>query len=464
MCLRSGWLLDKCCDMKSNVSKIFFIILTMGIFAAGGISVFVHKPYTFSSMENRSLTQFSDTEAGEFFSGKAQTTIADAIRDQFPLRDQCQMLAVEADRLMGADEYNGVYFGKDGYYIEKVTDQDVDLDHFKLNLRLIGKMKDDLKLKNADVLLVPSKGEVLYQKLPKVNTYFDWVPYYQAESSYDNLYFINSSALNMSADNQTRKDDDLYFFTDHHYTSRGAYLTAQAYRDFLRDAGYDIAETKLKDYGLKVASRDFLGTLYSRAPVFAPAYDTIELPHNLPDVTVSVSGGTDNRHEQGLSLDSETEADFLDEDGIYDTQFLNEKDKYSVYFGGNYGLVRIVNNNSEKSDQNMISEKDNSGKDDLEKENLGEEDSEKENSKEEDLKDKTSEGIQLHKIVIFKDSFANSAVPYLLNDVDETVMVDLRYYNGSVKELLQQEAPDRVLFFYEMTDFIKENNFSKLIR
>ena len=43
-------------------------------------------------------------------------------------------------------------------------------------------------------------------------------------------------------------------------------------------------------------------------------------------------------------------------------------------------------------------------------------------------------------------------------------MIDLRYYTGSVKEYLEKEQPDRVLVYYEMSNFIKEEKASALIR
>lgn len=100
---------------------------------------------------------------------------------------------------------------------------------------------------------------------------------------------------------------------------------------------------------------------------------------------------------------------------VYDTKKLKTKDKYAYFFGGNYGEVRI--------------------------------------------RTKAEQGRTL---VIFKDSFANSMVPFLLQDYEEIVMIDLRYYRSSVEELLVQEKDPEILVLYEMSNFAQDANLVKL--
>lgn len=100
---------------------------------------------------------------------------------------------------------------------------------------------------------------------------------------------------------------------------------------------------------------------------------------------------------------------------IYDKKKLDTKDKYAYFFGGNYGEVRI----RMKTDSDR-------------------------------------------KLLVFKDSFANSMIPFLLQDYKEVIMMDLRYYRQSVAELLEEEDDAEILVLYEMSNFATDSNLFKL--
>lgn len=99
---------------------------------------------------------------------------------------------------------------------------------------------------------------------------------------------------------------------------------------------------------------------------------------------------------------------------LYDYEALNRKDKYGVFLGGNYGLVEI-------------------------------------------------EGKGEGNLLIIKDSFANSFVPFLIDDYAKIIMVDLRYYMGDINLLTESENIDRILVMYQFTNFISDENLIKLV-
>lgn len=104
-------------------------------------------------------------------------------------------------------------------------------------------------------------------------------------------------------------------------------------------------------------------------------------------------------------------------DGIYDKRKLQEKDKYAYFFGGNYGKVTIQTKNT-----------------------TGRE------------------------LLLFKDSFANSLVPFLLEEYDEITMIDLRYSRESVESILQEKNDADVVVLYEMSSFAEDGNLWKLTK
>ena len=66
------------------------------------------------------------------------------------------------------------------------------------------------------------------------------------------------------------------------------------------------------------------------------------------------------------------------------------------------------------------------------------------------------------KVLVIKDSFANSFVPFLVNDYDDIYMVDLRYYNGDMAEYLKENQITDVLVLYNISNFISDRNLYKL--
>lgn len=100
---------------------------------------------------------------------------------------------------------------------------------------------------------------------------------------------------------------------------------------------------------------------------------------------------------------------------VYDAEKLKTKDKYAYFFGGNSGEVRIQT--------------------------------------------KAEKGGTL---VVFKDSFANSMVPFLLQDYEEIIMIDLRYYRESVAAYLEELEDPEILVLYEMSNFAEDANLVKL--
>ena len=91
------------------------------------------------------------------------------------------------------------------------------------------------------------------------------------------------------------------------------------------------------------------------------------------------------------------------------------KDKYKVFFGGNYGQVVI--------------------------------------------KGGCDNGKTL---LIIKDSFANSLAPFLTADYETIIMLDLRYSTGSAQSVIDENNVDDILFIQEMRSFSNDKSLIKL--
>ena len=56
-------------------------------------------------------------------------------------------------------------------------------------------------------------------------------------------------------------------------------------------------------------------------------------------------------------------------------------------------------------------------------------------------------------LLIFKDSYANSFVPFLIPYYQQIVMIDPRYYYDDVEQLMTQRGVTDVLFLYNLSTF-----------
>ena len=70
------------------------------------------------------------------------------------------------------------------------------------------------------------------------------------------------------------------------------------------------------------------------------------------------------------------------------------------------------------------------------------------------------EGNGKGSILVVKDSFANSFLPFLVKDYDTITVLDLRYFRESVQPLA--DGATDVLVLYELTNFAADKNLYKL--
>lgn len=379
------------------ISQTLFFICMTAFFGISGILLFFLPQRTYSENENRYLTTFQKPSFSSFMDASMQENLTKGADDQFFLRDFWMECATAVQKGIGFKDAGGVYFGRDGYYLERMLDSDLSKSRYANNLRYLEQFASNCQKgrKSKVVFLpVPSAGVILPGKLPAYGTLYDADRLYsQAEAALKQAEFIDIRPDLL----QESKNSQIYFKTDHHWTMYGAYTGYSAWCSAHGHAG-----RPLEQFGPECASETFYGTLYSKAPAFFTQPDMLYIPKNLLPVQVQI--------DEQKPVDS-----------IYKLDKLAAKDKYGVYFGGNFAKIKI---NTAGADQ----------------ENKG-------------------------RLLIIKDSFANSMVPFLINEgYNEIMLLDLRYYNDSVSKLVQTEQPDEVLVLYEMSNFAQDMNFFKILK
>ncbi len=374
---------------QKKASATIFFTATVLFLAVCGILLFALPQRTYSENENRYLTTFQPLSISAFLDTSMQKNLTDSADDQFIGRDLWVKFATALQHTAGFRDIGGVYLGKDGYYFERILDSHLSASRYQNNLRYLEQFAN-IYCSTVTFLPVPSKGTILKEYLP-LNAVL-----YHADSLYEQAAMQLKKADLLDIRPSFLKETDhcqLYFKTDHHWTTYAAYLAYEAFCLLHNDTAIPLSQ-----FSPECVRKDFYGTLYSKAPDFCTQPDLLYLPCAIPETDVSI-----NKKKS---------------EGIYDWGKLQSKDKYGVYFGGNFGQITIHNESS-------------------------------------------SNGKAL---LIIKDSFANSLVPYLIDSYETILLVDFRYYNKPLSRLIEKTQPDETLILYEISNFAQDTNFFKILK
>ncbi len=156
----------------------------------------------------------------------------------------------------------------------------------------------------------------------------------------------------------------------------------------------------LQEYEIYTVSDSFEGTLASKSGSHGVT-DTVQVYDPLGTDVEYYVNYPDTRSKRGT---------------LYDSSALEGKDHYTVFFGGNHGQLEIVTTaNNGRS------------------------------------------------LLVFKDSYANCFVPFLIPYYERIVMIDPRYYYDSVETVLQTAEITDVLFLYNLNTFAADTALADVL-
>ncbi|MBD5170323.1 MAG: hypothetical protein HDT20_09460 [Oscillibacter sp.] len=298
---------------SQRVTAIIFCVFLAGF----GLLHIILPDRTFSPVENRNLAQRPAFSWSALMDGSYTADLETYLEDQFPLRDGWMGLKNRYEYLLGKREFHGVYLCGDTL-IHKIEDSS----RAEQN---IGYLQRLTELTDVPVYigLIPTAAEVWKDKLPAGSENFDQAAYLeQVKADVPDAVWVDiSGTLNGHA------GEPVFYRTDHHWTSLGAYY---GYTALLSAMGEDPEPLGMAE----TVSEDFYGTLYSTSGVHWLEPDSIERYISGEGVTVEdVYGG----EVHGLYVDS----------------FLGEKDKYASFMGGNAPLY-IIRNPEAASDKKLL--------------------------------------------------------------------------------------------------------------
>lgn len=379
---------SKIANRKDNIfTVICFIVI---LFGTAIFSIFNKTKY-FSENENRVLTAKPKADLNAIMTGEFQNNYETYISDQFVLRDEWIRIKTISDYLSFRRDINNVYICKNGYLIEKQDDYKFKSkqakDNYKYLSEFVNKYKNNIKIK---VMLVPTASEILADKLPlfaynaNETKIIDEV---YNEIGIENTVNITDTLIN-------HRDENIFYKTDHHWTSLGAFY---AYSEYAK--AVSIYENSKEDFEINEVTDNFYGTMSARINLRnkADKIYTYKL-RNMPDITITYNNSDDVRNT------------------LFDDEALKGNDKYSVFLSGNNEILQM----SIKTDSSR-------------------------------------------KLLVIKDSYSHCFIPFIVNAFSEIDVIDLRYYNDSIKEMIDENKYTDVLVLYGIGNISTDSNIFKLL-
>ena len=341
-----------------------------------------------SVQENRMLATKPKFRLSSLISGDYDEKFEAYMDDQFVGRDMWRKLKVAVDRIGGSRLENGVYIGTNGQLLEQI--EVADENHLAANIKAIKSFSESQSKIPVRMMLVPDAANVLNHSLPSLAKPEDQTQMFSMvrKDLGDSVEWID-----VSTELNKHKTEKIYYKTDHHWTTLGAFYAFQAAAPSLGIDG-DLSGK----YVSYTVSDSFNGMLASKSGVNLGEKEQI-------DIYVPTEEDTD------------LIVDYVDEGkrstSLYDSSKLKEKDQYTVFLGGNSSLldIRTVSTSTKR-------------------------------------------------LLLVKDSFANSFIPFLTPYYREIVVVDPRYYSGTINDLMDSYRISEVLFLYSGNTFFKDNNIS----
>ena len=394
--------------------KLFrWIIAILFSFAILGVAVLhVATPdKTYSEEEKRRLREAPELSFRSITSGSFMEGMEDYLADQFPMRSQALSLKTGAQFVLGKRESNGVYYSGNDRLMERF--KGMDPENYAETVAAIQDFAARHTGPQYYFLMVPNAVWRYPGLLPAGAETED-------QNAFLNRLYADISGVMTLVD--VRKDflaykpaDDLYYRTDHHWTTDGAYAAAK--KTFSEIKKHDTVSSKegsawnyklpvlldMPAFRKSVLKNDFAGSLVAESgfPVRTADWIAVYLPEEKEKTVYTVDYG------QGGGVAA----------SVYVPEKLQTDNAYEIFFGGNHPLIEIE-----------------------------------------------TSAASTRSILIIKDSYANAFIPFLIPSYRHLTIVDPRYYYDNIDFLMTSGNYNEVLFLYNVNTFTEDTNLKTVLR
>lgn len=308
-------------------TNLLLSILFCVFFGAMMLLFFIMPKQEFSQNEKRVLEKMSEFSFKSLADGSWFSQMDTYFSDHFFGRDFWVGLNAYRNQFIGLNSAGDIYKGKDGWLIEKPIQKN---DLFKQNIQSIEQFVKSNENQNIYFMAVPTKGYVMQDKLPSLH---DEYPDSQLLSQLKSLLGDRVGWIDVASTLKQNKDKDVFYKTDHHWTSEGAYLAYNKAGDVMGFKPKAKSEYNIESYD------GFYGTSYSKSGLWETKPDKISLwEDKSQNVNVTI---TDDNMPKAITQDS-----------VFFKDNLKEADKYPVFLDGNHSLVSLKSD--AKSDKKLL--------------------------------------------------------------------------------------------------------------
>lgn len=335
----------------------------------------------FSQQENRMLQTLPDFRLSALFQGTFTQRFESYITDQFPLRDGWTAMKARAELAAGKDSNNDIYLCDGDTLLETYTAPDAT--ELRYRVEAVNALADSAGVP-VYFALIPSAAALHADLLPV------GAPNDSQRTTIDFAYAnVQARTVNVYDALSAHRDEAIYYRTDHHWTTLGAYY---GYTALAEAMGFE--PVPLADYTETLVTDAFYGSAWS-----ASGFSWVP-----PDRISSYV-------EQGGAVITNYPKNQPEPGTMYDASKLELLNKYPYFFGGNTPLMTIETGNDDAPS-----------------------------------------------LLILRDSYMDSLSPYLLPHFSTIHILDLRYYQTSLKAYLAAHPVDQILVCYNVNNFSQDGN------
>jgi hypothetical protein len=403
--------------------KIGIIIFALIIILLPVVTIITRprEKKAFSENENRYLTEMPDLTLENIKDETFMTKFDSWFSDRFYGRENWISLMNNTERTLGKTEISTVYT-KNDQMLQVLSEYDdigaaYSTDTLEQNVSVINSFAANHPDTPVYFILCPTSvgvygSDLLTQTIQNVSI--------DERDIIDNCYSAleNVTPVDVYSSLSANKDSYIYYRTDHHWTSLGAYVAYEASGVVLGYTPY-----ALSDFNKETGSSEFQGTLFSKTLDQSVTKDIIDM--------YTLAEGTTTTLISSNGIDSQTY------DSIFFPEYLEVKDKYSTFTGQNAAVVTIKTTHDTDSTIETVTQ-----------------------DNQPVANDSTADTSR--SILVIKDSYANSIMQFLCNNYDTITMLDMRYINQSIDNLINVEDYDQVLFLYNCITFSDDGDLIKL--
>lgn len=383
--------------MSNRFSNYFIAGLFILILTVFSVWSFFKPAKSESVLENRKLAQKPGMTAQAIFKGEYTQQFDTYFNDQFPMRDQLIEANALVDKyILRKNHIRGVYINEDGYMISpvRISKADTAIKNAAAKIDEFSRINQKMNIP-VYFALAPNKSVYLEDKLP------DYI------ESHANEYtdtFIRGLKSTNAIDLRSifeHDDEQLYFYTDHHWKLKAAFYS---YQNIIKE----MAKT-FPSVGEPLTEADFKWYEYPKPFYGSQARKTTRAYAKTSD-TVTVAEYLKKEKPWDICYKKECGRALYNFDvASKENLYLN---RYIIYIAGDVAELTIKNPNKK-------------------------------------------DGLN---VLILKDSYANPMLQFLARHFYRTRVLDLRLTKVSVYDYIQEKDIDAVLFIHNI-NFLGESNF-----